>query len=264
MQALIFMDYFATYSWIFLHSLYFENVLQEYACTGLGWLVRPKRICLVQGWVGGSKMAILGCTYFMDGPQEKLLHKHRDQKRADFIEERNQVETEALEHHEVIASQVSLVSNTDLKVCWAKFCRSLFIPGEQRRQCHVKDCPSLLDSCGCSMEKCETCRVNICHRHKEEHIECHKTKENRCGYECHELLPDCCGKILGEGRGLCYSYRGEWFKCFACKVRVCESCQTKCDYCRQSRCLRCAKAYTGWYREKCCYKSTFYESKENI
>ena len=28
----------------FLNSLYFENVLQEYACTGVGWAVRLKSI----------------------------------------------------------------------------------------------------------------------------------------------------------------------------------------------------------------------------
>ena len=52
----------------FLHSLYFENVLQEYACTGGGVGGMPKAYFLVQGWVGGSKMADLGRTYFMDGP----------------------------------------------------------------------------------------------------------------------------------------------------------------------------------------------------
>ena len=53
MKALIFTDQFASYSWMFLYSLYFENVLQEFACAGVG---------------GGSKMVVLGRTYFMDGP----------------------------------------------------------------------------------------------------------------------------------------------------------------------------------------------------
>ena len=48
----------------FLHSLYFENVLQEYACTGVGWGVRPKRIFEYK-WVGVKK----GCfgTYVLYG-----------------------------------------------------------------------------------------------------------------------------------------------------------------------------------------------------
>ena len=45
--------------------LYFENVLQEYACTGVGW---GKAYFFVQGWVGGSKMSVLWSMYFMDGP----------------------------------------------------------------------------------------------------------------------------------------------------------------------------------------------------
>ena len=36
----------------FLHSLHFENVLQEYACTWVGWGVRPKRIFEYRGGWG--------------------------------------------------------------------------------------------------------------------------------------------------------------------------------------------------------------------
>ena len=60
MQALIFLHHIATYSLILLHSLYFENMFQEYACTGVGWGVRPKRIFKYMGGWGVQKWSFWG------------------------------------------------------------------------------------------------------------------------------------------------------------------------------------------------------------
>ena len=45
---------------LFLHSLYFKNVLQEYASTWVGCVVRPKRIFEYRGGWGVQKWPFLG------------------------------------------------------------------------------------------------------------------------------------------------------------------------------------------------------------
>ena len=57
------------YFWIILHSLYFENVLQEYACTGVGWGVRPKRIFEYRGGWGVQKWSFWGVRTLWMAPK---------------------------------------------------------------------------------------------------------------------------------------------------------------------------------------------------
>ena len=48
--------------------MYYKKTLVQGCGEG-----KVKAYFWVQGWVGGSKMAVLGRTYFMDGPYTELL-----------------------------------------------------------------------------------------------------------------------------------------------------------------------------------------------
>ena len=58
---------------LFLNSLYFENVLQEYACTGVGWEVRPERIFEYRGGWGVQKWPFLGVRTLWMAPNTQQL-----------------------------------------------------------------------------------------------------------------------------------------------------------------------------------------------
>ena len=75
------MNYFNRYSWIFLHSSCFENMLQEYACTGVEWGVRPKRIFEYRGERGGGlkngrfwAYVLYGLPLIEDNPYGKICY----------------------------------------------------------------------------------------------------------------------------------------------------------------------------------------------
>ena len=73
MKSLIFIDQFDSYSWILLHTLYFEDVSQEYACTGVGWGVRPKRIFEYRGGWGVQKWPFLGVRTLWMVPYKRFF-----------------------------------------------------------------------------------------------------------------------------------------------------------------------------------------------
>ena len=53
--------------------MYFENVLQKYACTGVGWGVRPKRIFEYRGGWGIQKWSFWGVRTLWMAPKQKTL-----------------------------------------------------------------------------------------------------------------------------------------------------------------------------------------------
>ena len=53
-------------------------MLQEFDCKGVGWGGKAKSYFLVQGRVGGLKMAVFGRTYFIDEVYAKILQNLLD------------------------------------------------------------------------------------------------------------------------------------------------------------------------------------------
>ena len=54
--------------------MYFEKELQVYACTGLGWGVRPKRIFEYRGGWGAQKWPFWGVRTLWVAPMSEKLN----------------------------------------------------------------------------------------------------------------------------------------------------------------------------------------------
>ena len=57
---------------MFLNQLYFENVFQEYGCTGVGWGVSPKRIFEYRGGLGVQKWPFWGVRTLWMAPKRLM------------------------------------------------------------------------------------------------------------------------------------------------------------------------------------------------